>query len=78
MSKVAASFRALPFIARVTLGIGMTCGLVGAMTGLMVGLDANPGTAWFAVIELGLPAFVSGCFLGFFGGLAWQSARDRT
>ena len=78
MRDVWQSIRALPFIARVTLGAGILCGLAGGITGLVVGLGANPGTAWFAVIELGLPSFVSGCFLGFFGGLIWQWARDRT
>ena len=59
---------------------GLTTGEAMAWTfiGLLVGLDANPGTAWFAVIELGLPTFVAGCFLGFFGGLLWQWGRERS
>jgi len=72
------AFRDLPFIARVTLGAGILCGAVGGIVGLIVGLYANPGTAWFAVIELGLPTFVSGCFIGFFVALIWQGVRRRT
>ena len=30
----------------------------------MVGLDANPSTAWFAVFEVGIPAALLGGVLG--------------
>ena len=77
MTSLWEAFQELPFIARVTLAAGVACGLLGGVIGLVVGLDAIPGTAWFAVIELGLPSFVSGCFLGFFVALIWQAFRNR-
>ena len=77
MSQLLEAFRGLPALARATLTTGILCGLVGGVVGLVVGIAANPGTAWFAVIELGLPSFVSGCFLGFFGGLVVHALRHR-
>jgi len=71
------AFLGLPVLARVTVATGFVCGLLGGVVGLLVGLDANPGTAWFAVIELGLPSSVAGCFLGFFAGLAWIGLKNR-
>lgn len=77
MNAVWDAFRELPLLARHTLATGIVCGAIGGLTGLVVGLEVNPGTAWFAVIELGLPSFVSGCFLGFLGSLIWQWVRRR-
>ncbi len=55
-----------PLLVR-TAVVGLVAfGLVGGVVGLILGLIAHPPTAWFAVIEVGLPAAV----LGGLGGLA--------
>lgn len=43
--------------------------LLGAAVGLVLGLIANPPTAWFAVLEIGLPAAVAGAGIGLVFGL---------
>ncbi|MDQ0094517.1 hypothetical protein [Paeniglutamicibacter psychrophenolicus] len=43
----------------------MWCGLLGGVVGLLVGLSVYPPTAWFAVLEIGIPA----ALLGFVAGL---------
>jgi hypothetical protein len=50
-------------------------GVTGAVAGLIVGLLAYPPTAWFAVIEAGLPAAVVGGTLGVLAGLVVEAAR---
>jgi hypothetical protein len=42
---------------------------MGAVVGLVLGLRAHPATAWFAVIELGLPGAVVGALLGATAGV---------
>lgn len=44
-------------------------GLVGAVVGLVLGLIAYPPTAWFAVIEIGLPTAVVGGVVGLVSGV---------
>jgi hypothetical protein len=41
-----------------------SAGLVGAIAGLIVGLFVYAPTAWFAAIEIGLPAAVVGALVG--------------
>ena len=54
-------------------------GALGGVVGLIVGLFANPGTAWFAVFELGVPAAILGGVVGFLAGAAaWVFGRGRT
>ena len=43
--------------------------LLGAVVGLILGLIANPPTAWFATIEIGLPAAVAGAGIGLVVGV---------
>ena len=51
--------------------IGAVClGVLGALVGLIRGLWVYPPTAWFAVIELGLPAAFVGAVVGATVGLA--------
>lgn len=54
-------------------------GVVGGVIGLVVGLSANPPTAWFAVLEVGFPAAFVGAWVGLFiGGVAsLVGHRDR-
>jgi len=59
-------------------GIGaIAAGLVGAVAGLIVGLDVHPATAWFAAFELGFPAAVLGALVGCAAG-AIAAALRRT
>lgn len=44
-------------------------GVCGAIAGGVIGIAAYPPTAWFAVIELGLPAAFVGAVLGLLIGL---------
>jgi hypothetical protein len=49
--------------------------VIGALAGLILGLDANPATAWFAIFELGIPAFIAGGLVGCIGALIVTAAR---
>jgi hypothetical protein len=52
-------------------GIGMAvCGVIGAVSGLIVGLTVHPLTAPFAMAEVGMPAAVLGGVIGLVVGLA--------
>ncbi|MEU1970056.1 hypothetical protein ABZ477_00185 [Microbacterium sp. NPDC019599] len=48
---------------RVLLGLSVGA-LAGAAVGLVLGLIAYPPTAWFAVIEVGVPAAMLGAVTG--------------
>ncbi len=39
-------------------------GLVGGVAGLVIGLLVHPPTAWFAIVELGIPASIVGGLVG--------------
>jgi hypothetical protein len=58
---------------------GAICaGAVGAIVGLIVGLFAYAPTAWAAMFEVGMPAFVLGALLGAIsGGVATALRRVR-
>jgi hypothetical protein len=43
-------------------------GVVGGVVGLVIGLSAYPPTAWFAVLEIGLPCAVIGGAIGAMSG----------
>jgi hypothetical protein len=47
-------------------------GGLGGAVGLVVGLSVNPATAWFAVLEVGVPAGVVGWVIGLPVGLVAQ------
>lgn len=70
----------LPLVLRWSVRSGIVLGTVGAVAGLLVGLAAYPPTAWFAVLEVGIPAFVVGTLLGAAVGIATRAVRrlDRT
>ena len=54
--------------------------LLGGLAGLVVGLLAYPPTAWFAVVEAGIPAAILGAVGGALTGViavAIRRANDR-
>jgi hypothetical protein len=64
MNAIRAELRRWSLLERcATLGAA-TGGVIGAIGGLIIGLDANPATAWFAVLELGIPAGIAGGLVG--------------
>jgi hypothetical protein len=69
-----------PILRRFLL-VGAACtGVAGAVVGLILGLRANPATAWFAIFEVGIPALVAGAVLGLaigLFGLAVRKVRPR-
>jgi hypothetical protein len=45
--------------------VGAICaGVAGAIVGLVIGLNVNAPTAWFAVFEAGVPATIVGAAAG--------------
>ena len=64
-----------PLVLRWSMRGGLVCGAVGAGAGLLLGLAAHPPTAWFAVLEVGIPAFVLGTLLGAAAGMATLAVR---
>jgi hypothetical protein len=44
-------------------------GILGGLVGLVLGLRGYPATAWFAVLEVGVPAAMAGAILGAVAGL---------
>lgn len=51
-------------VSRWALRGGVVLGGLGAVSGLVIGLAVYPPTAWFAVIEVAIPATVVGTLLG--------------
>jgi hypothetical protein len=52
-----------PVVAGMLIG-SVLLGAIGGAVGLVVGLAVHPPTAWFAVLEVGIPAGVLGWILG--------------
>jgi hypothetical protein len=50
---------------------------VGGTIGLVVGIDANPSTAWFAVFEAGIPSSIFGGLVGLVSGTIATGLRAR-
>jgi hypothetical protein len=69
MTSARTQVAALPVVQRYAL-VGSTAALVlGGLVGLVLGLLAYPPTAWFAVLEVGVPAGIAGAALGASVGL---------
>jgi hypothetical protein len=58
----------VPRVVRWSVAGAAIAGVVGGIAGLVIGLSVHPATAWFAVLELGLPSAVVGTLLGAAGG----------
>lgn len=57
---------------------GVVLGCVGAFVGLVVGLRVYASTAWFAILEVGVPAAVLGAILGLVVGCVARLLWKRT
>lgn len=75
MGSLHASWAGLPLLPRCVLLGAALAGAAGALAGLVVGLMAYAPTAWFAVVELGLPATVVGAVIGLMTGAIVLVAR---
>lgn len=75
--KAAVGVRALPSPARQAVEGALIVGLVGALAGLILGLIAYPPTAWFAVVEIGIPATALGLIGGLVVGLVTRARSAR-
>ncbi|HEY3438590.1 MAG TPA: hypothetical protein VGK35_12960 [Actinotalea sp.] len=79
--RTASTWRALaelPVVRRYALLGGVVAGVLGGVAGLIIGLRVYPPTAWFAIIEVGLPAAVVGALLGLLlGAVARETSRRR-
>jgi hypothetical protein len=70
MTSTARSWLAsVPIIPRFVVVCSTTALLFGGLVGLVLGLRAYPPTAWFAVLEVGVPAGILGALLGAFVGM---------
>ncbi|MEO5852208.1 MAG: hypothetical protein ABIQ15_06810 [Nocardioides sp.] len=67
--------RQLPLPLRWSLVTAAVTAMVGAVVGLVLGLLAYPPTAWFAVIEVGLPAGILGAVVGLITGAIMAASR---
>jgi hypothetical protein len=65
----------MPFPARFAVIGAVVFGIAGGIAGLISGLLAYAPTAWFAVIELGMPAALVGGVTGFLVGFVAQAVR---
>jgi hypothetical protein len=65
-------FKNLPVAVSAMVIGAVVLGTLGGLVGLVVGLRTNPATAWFAVLEVGVPAGVVGWVLGLPVGLVAQ------
>lgn len=67
----------LPLPVRFAVLAGIALGLVGGVVGLVLGLISYPATAWFAVLEVGVPSALFGAFAGLVvGALALLAQRS--
>lgn len=60
---------AKPVVPRFAIVGLAVAGIIGGVVGLVLGLRAHPATAWFAVLEVGVPAAIAGAVLGALAGL---------
>jgi len=69
---------AMPLVPRFTVVGAIAAGLLGGLLGLVLGLNGYPPTAWFAVLEVGVPAAILGGLLGALAGLVAAFVRRTT
>ena len=69
MMRARSQLAAMPLVRRFAVVGGAAAGILGGIVGLVLGLRSYPATAWFAVLEVGVPAAVTGAVLGALAGL---------
>ncbi len=69
MMSARSQLQAMPVILRFAVVGSTVAGVLGGVLGLVLGWRAYPPTAWFAVIEVAVPAAIVGAALGAFAGL---------
>lgn len=67
----------MPLVRRFALVGAAGAFVVGGLVGLVLGLHAYAPTAWFAVLEVGVPAAICGAALGALVGLVATKVQDR-
>jgi len=77
MTELRRAIHDMPVVARYAVVGALALGAAGAVVGLVLGLNANPGTAWAAILEVGLPAAVVGAVLGALVGAAVHLFEPR-
>jgi hypothetical protein len=65
----------MPIVARFAVVGSVTASLAGGVIGLVLGLLAHPPTAWFAILEVGVPAGGLGAAIGALVGVVAHVAR---
>jgi hypothetical protein len=65
----------MPIVPRFAVVGSAAAFLLGALIGLVVGLLAYPPTAWFAIVEAGVPAGILGAAVGAAAGIV--TGRNR-
>jgi hypothetical protein len=78
MMSARAQLVAKPLVPRFAIVGLMVAGVLGGLVGLVLGLRAYPPTAWFAVLEVGVPAAMAGAVLGALVGLLTVAAQRAT
>jgi len=75
MNVIAVEPRGVPLVARWVVVGAASASVIGGIVGLVVGLFAYAPTAWFAIVELGVPAGVVGGIVGLVGALILTVGR---
>jgi hypothetical protein len=65
----------LPLVPRFALIGCAAAATVGGLLGLVLGLIAHPPTAWFAVVEVAVPAGICGAALGALTGVVMRTVH---
>jgi hypothetical protein len=70
-----AELRGMPLLERYAAAGAASGAVVGSVVGLIVGLIVHPPTAWFATIEVGIPAGIAGGLVGCVAALIVMTGR---
>jgi hypothetical protein len=69
---------AMPLVSRFAVVGAIVMGAIGGLVGLILGLLAYPATAWFAVLEVGVPAAIAGGLVGSLVGVVTLIVQHRS
>jgi hypothetical protein len=62
----------MPLLARCVVVAAVLGAVVGGAVGLGIGLAVYPPTAWFAILEIGIPSFFICAVVGLLVGATWH------